>query len=794
MKAAAEEYVAERAEFARLLAGHFDEAELRSLCFELDVDDEELRGQTKSEKIISLIQHLERQQRVADLLQRCRRLRPEITWPDALKPAAISPLPAVSTGSDQSVHIAIAEGARTGPVIGRVENWTQIIKQPALWQDALWSFLAQHRFFWPVVIILNLVLFALYYSFKNLYLIPWWLWASTAVLLTVTAWNSYIWGWQTPVRSSSRLLATLGPGLLMAAIIGWQAWQIAFPPPLPAQALGILVAELGSGANYQPSETAARISDQLYNRLCQTIEEEFGDNCDDPAAQHVAVRRVGIIPDADTAKWYGRRLRADIVIWGQYVADAQGTTVRFQVLDTFETAVNPGYPLILPVTNSATDVIVREQDFSDDEQIKEMVALQSSVVSAFTLGLLAYVDRDFPRALNQLKTAVTVVEGNANLEIPDSGKSLIYYYLGRAYQHMGLPDQGQEWLERANSLQPYPPEPAIFASLASGYGMFGQEEERLTHLALAQAYLGDWLRTHPDDKIAIYNRGQIFQITEELSLAIASYQRVLELDPQFTVAYISLGEAEGRRGNWEAAEQWLQEALRVAAETGTKPGWAYLNLALVYRHSGRPAEAHDAYRAAIAHEPQLDTMYLEYAKFLSEQKEMDAALVLYQQLVGVSHNKGWAYEQLGHFQRQRQLLRDAAASYQQAVANQPENPLLYTYLADVSYTLGDIEEAWQAFEAAVALGTGNYYPYAQYGYRLHLAGELVRAAAMYEESLARRPADCTILQNLIQVYQTLGQSEQIIERLRQLANNRSLCPEAAQAAQEQLDTLEETQP
>jgi hypothetical protein len=60
----------------QLLTERFDNAELRDLCFDLNIDFQNLPGEAKNEKVRELIVHCERHGRTAELWQRCRELRP----------------------------------------------------------------------------------------------------------------------------------------------------------------------------------------------------------------------------------------------------------------------------------------------------------------------------------------------------------------------------------------------------------------------------------------------------------------------------------------------------------------------------------------------------------------------------------------------------------------------------------------------------------------------------------------------------------------------------------------------
>lgn len=62
---------------------HFNEGELRDLCFHLHVNDEDLRGGSKRDKARELVLLMDRHGRLPDLLQQVAIARPKVTWRDA---------------------------------------------------------------------------------------------------------------------------------------------------------------------------------------------------------------------------------------------------------------------------------------------------------------------------------------------------------------------------------------------------------------------------------------------------------------------------------------------------------------------------------------------------------------------------------------------------------------------------------------------------------------------------------------------------------------------------------------
>lgn len=75
----------------RVLVQYFSEEELQTLCYDLRVDYEDLPGESKTQKAISLIINLTRQGRVDQLIDLCSQERPNVPWEDLRTAATQNP-------------------------------------------------------------------------------------------------------------------------------------------------------------------------------------------------------------------------------------------------------------------------------------------------------------------------------------------------------------------------------------------------------------------------------------------------------------------------------------------------------------------------------------------------------------------------------------------------------------------------------------------------------------------------------------------------------------------------------
>ena len=93
------------------LVERFIDVELELLCFDLDVDHEVLPREGKAARAQALIVHLERRQRIPDLVAAIRQLRPDILWDDLASgvPQAVPP-PAAQPRTAQASRRPVLAG------------------------------------------------------------------------------------------------------------------------------------------------------------------------------------------------------------------------------------------------------------------------------------------------------------------------------------------------------------------------------------------------------------------------------------------------------------------------------------------------------------------------------------------------------------------------------------------------------------------------------------------------------------------------------------------------------------
>jgi tetratricopeptide (TPR) repeat protein len=697
-------------------------------------------------------------------------------------------------------RIEVSGNAQTGDItlIGKLVNVIQIIKQPALWQDAVWKFITQNWVFIISCIFVQGLVLLVYSHYKNLFLIP----TLSCVVLEVLI-IFVVWGINSGIRrkaSRTTLLVALLSLLSSLGLIGWTSAPIIQPQKFQTEKFGIAIATFGEGADYQLSDTAREVSGQVYEGLCQTLRQklessEQNDPCEtDSSDSNILVKQIGVISDSETAKWYAHRINADVVIWGQVLRSGKGTaTIRFQIDETLDRSVNPEYPVVLPVTTNFTELISKEIDFdSDPVRLKAIVSQQTTYIASFALGLFAYLQRDYSSAVTFFEIAKEIADYPDNIDVNPKSNALLYLYLGRSYNGMSRFDKGQPALLSGMGFNSQ--EPAILISLALGYGSLGQNEERDKYIKDAFDAIGAWLTVHPSGtEAALYDRGVIYQIWKQYSDAVIDFEAVIKNNPNYYVAYLNLAQAYSESGDYQKAVQVLDKAIDLSKASKANPAWAHLNLAIIHEKFGNYDAAHDEYKNAVTYSPNSSEMYAAYGLFLEKDNEMNGARAALNKMVETSWDQGWAHGVLADFLMRNGLTNEAVNNFKMAIHYKPEDDLLHTKLAKAYSKLGNFQGAESEFTTAISLPSASYYSFAEYAGFLYQQSDYKQAVEMYYKALEEKPEDAAILLNLGQTYQTINETNKAIQIYRHITNTTDIFSEAdIQIAHERLQALSTT--
>ena len=143
----------------------------------------------------------------------------------------------------------------------------------------------------------------------------------------------------------------------------------------------------------------------------------------------------------------------------------------------------------------------------------------------------------------------------------------------------------------------------------------GVYEVALAYTDSVEAYAPDLADLH-------FLRGKIYTQLNQLQVAQAAYQVVLEIDPKYVGARFDLGLNSFRRGKLrDAVNYYREEELEVGPTTAL-----YHELGRTYAKLGVPDSAEVAYKQALELDPEHTTTYMWLGQLLEETGNLEEAL------------------------------------------------------------------------------------------------------------------------------------------------------------------------
>lgn len=273
---------------------------------------------------------------------------------------------------------------------------------------------------------------------------------------------------------------------------------------------------------------------------------------------------------------------------------------------------------------------------------------------------------------------------------------------------------------------------------------------------------------------------QRFEREEAVDLAIDLFERALERDPDYVLAWAGLGEAYLRKyelsqdpAHVERGQEAVEEALALDDEVAA----AHLTLGMIQTATGHYEDAVDAFGRVLALEPHSAEARLGMARAYEEQGRVPDAEANYLRAVELRPGFWGGHNELGRFYSSLGRYEQALEQFERVVALTPDNDRGWSNLGAVAWYMGRMERAREALERSVevrptANGLNNLATLYFY------EGRYEQAADAYEEALALDDRSYVWWSNLAQASRWVAGREDRV---------RAACQRTIELAQAALD-------
>ena len=164
---------------------------------------------------------------------------------------------------------------------------------------------------------------------------------------------------------------------------------------------------------------------------------------------------------------------------------------------------------------------------------------------------------------------------------------------------------------------------------------------------------------------------------KEYDNAILYFQKAIQLNPQYSNAYINLGNVYYEKHIPDKAIQLYEKAIELNPQNAP----AYENMGNAYADKGNLDKAIQLYEKAIDLNPQDSGAYFNLGVTYGEKGNLDKAIELYEKVIELNPQRYDAYCNLGFSYGEKGNLDKAIQLYQKAIELDPKNSIAYTKLA-----------------------------------------------------------------------------------------------------------------
>jgi serine/threonine-protein kinase len=256
---------------------------------------------------------------------------------------------------------------------------------------------------------------------------------------------------------------------------------------------------------------------------------------------------------------------------------------------------------------------------------------------------------------------------------------------------------------------------------------------------------------------------------ENTDRAIDLFEKALEKDPLYALAYAGLGEAYSNKYQLTKDPPLVELARksgRRAVELNDKLAPVHLTMGQIHYQTGHYPDAIREFRRTLEIDPSAVNAYVWLGRVYDDVGKIQEAEASYKTAINLRPTYWLAYNGLGFFYYRHGQFEKAVPQFRTIISLAPDNSLAYDNLGGVYLQMGRYDEAVSILKRAIEL-RGSASAYSNLGCVYMFQGRFAEAVPMMEEAVKRRPKHHPFWRNLGDAYRwTPGQDARASEAYR----------------------------
>ena len=263
---------------------------------------------------------------------------------------------------------------------------------------------------------------------------------------------------------------------------------------------------------------------------------------------------------------------------------------------------------------------------------------------------------------------------------------------------------------------------------------------------------------NPNEPLLRNIEGVCYKSTGQFEMAVKSFERAVEIKPDYADAHFNLGLTLQELNQLDAAAKCYQVTLTLESSYVK----AHNNLGIIYKELGKMADAVKSYEQAIALQPafaeahnNLGTTFQELGQLDEAVKCYEEALVIQPDYIEVLNNHGNTLKLLGQTD-------EALNSYKQALSINPDYADAHNNIGIVYHEMGQFDEAIKCYKKVIAIKPEHAEAHNNLGVTLNKLTQFHEAINSYKQALVINPNYDEAHFNLSVTLYELGQSDEAL--------------------------------
>jgi tetratricopeptide (TPR) repeat protein len=232
-----------------------------------------------------------------------------------------------------------------------------------------------------------------------------------------------------------------------------------------------------------------------------------------------------------------------------------------------------------------------------------------------------------------------------------------------------------------------------------------------------------------------FNRGYQQYISGDFLGAIASWDKAIQIQPDFHVAWDIRGIALYNLGRLEEALVSCDRAIQIKPDFHV--AWNSRGIAL--SNLGRLEEAVVSCDRAIQIQPDFHVAWHNRGNALSNLGRLEEAVASYDRAIQIKPNDHYAWDSRGNALSNLGRLEEAVASYDRAIQIKPNDHYAWNNRSNALSNLGRLEEAVASCDRAIQIKPDYHEAWNSRGVALSNLGRLEEEVASYDRAIQIKP-------------------------------------------------------